>query len=501
MISERTTAVGIEDSNFTINGKKTYTPEAGFPEASAALKGKLLMLKSANCIFVDMRYPEWGTDKNPYFSYVSWEYPYAKWDPERHTDEFITQLATYRKHGLLMVNANLMGNQPTGRAGFHPWINSAYTETGDLKPAYMRRLARILDETDRLGMVMMLGLFYPQQDENVMVQDTMAKDDALIRKCITNVMQFLLSAGHRNILIEIGNESNHPLYDHWMLRGERVYEAIEIAREACGGLYPVSTSSFRIEELSDQAFDAMDYILLHTPMGQPDRMGRQVKAAQDRIKGSKPVINKEDTSVFCMMVALENGAGFGLYHQGVNNYREGFQSIPVNWEINTVGKWNYFYQVARLTGSPLPARPPDLPDVPRMTISGISAGDTIEDPEKLRIEVELPEYFSEALPLYLQRVEYFIDGHPVKFSGLSLRSGHGFVDGEMKDKKFELSTYGLSGAHLLKGPLGFNVSKLPAGEHKLLAIPYYVDEWIPASVHAGCFRDRTGQTVEITFNT
>lgn len=143
------------------------------------------MLKSANCIFDDERYPEWGSDENPYFGYVSWDYPDGKWDPERNTNEFIAQLPIYRKHGLLLVNVNLMGNQPTGRAGGHPWINSAYSPMGDLKPEYMKRLFRILNEVDKLGMVLMVGLFYPRMDRIVMVQDSVEKDDALIQKCIS----------------------------------------------------------------------------------------------------------------------------------------------------------------------------------------------------------------------------------------------------------------------------------------------------------------------------
>ena len=94
------------------------------------------MPKSANWIFDDARYPEFGSDDSSYFGSVSWDYPNGKWDPDCNADESIAQLPTYWKHCLMMVNVNLMDNQPVGRAASHRWINSVFTAKGDLKPAY-----------------------------------------------------------------------------------------------------------------------------------------------------------------------------------------------------------------------------------------------------------------------------------------------------------------------------------------------------------------------------
>jgi hypothetical protein len=107
MVDESKTTVGISGADFTINGKLTYTPESGFGAADPHLRGKLLMLKTANCIFDDARYGQWATRENPYFGYVHWDYPDSPWDPDRHTDEFIAALDSYREHGLTMVSGRI----------------------------------------------------------------------------------------------------------------------------------------------------------------------------------------------------------------------------------------------------------------------------------------------------------------------------------------------------------------------------------------------------------
>ena len=50
------------------------------------------------------------------------------------------------------------------------------------------------------------------------------------------------------------------------------------------------------------------------------------------------------------MAAYEEGASWGYYDQGKNNYHDGFQSPPTNWAINTEMKKAFFDKVAELVG-------------------------------------------------------------------------------------------------------------------------------------------------------
>lgn len=50
------------------------------------------------------------------------------------------------------------------------------------------------------------------------------------------------------------------------------------------------------------------------------------------------------------MSALENYASWGYFDPGVNNYRDGYQSPPVNWSINTERKRSFFKLSKEVTG-------------------------------------------------------------------------------------------------------------------------------------------------------
>src|ERR1017187_9399366 len=101
------TVVGIRGPLFTINGRPTYTPEAGFPNADPNLIGTLLNVRAVQAVFDDANYPKQGSKQNPYktaglMGDVSWDYPDTrKWDPERNTREFIAELPEWRSTGLL----------------------------------------------------------------------------------------------------------------------------------------------------------------------------------------------------------------------------------------------------------------------------------------------------------------------------------------------------------------------------------------------------------------
>ncbi|MBI4873059.1 MAG: hypothetical protein HY822_00350, partial [Acidobacteria bacterium] len=142
------TVVGIRGPYFTLNGRLTYTAEAGFPKANPNLTGTLLNVRAVQAIFDDANYPQGGSRARPYTSNtmgpVSFEYPGGKWDPERNTDELVAALPDWRRCGLLAFTINLQGGGPTdgnyGESGpTQPHVNSSFDEEGNLKPAYARR--------------------------------------------------------------------------------------------------------------------------------------------------------------------------------------------------------------------------------------------------------------------------------------------------------------------------------------------------------------------------
>lgn len=120
----RKTSVSISDQQFFINGRLTYS---GRYWNRHRIEGLLMNSRMVQGIFDDLN-PE--TVKN-------WEYPDTKkWDADRNTNEFIGNMPVWKSHGLLSFTLNLQGGSPYGYSQSQPWVNSPYTESGELRPDF-----------------------------------------------------------------------------------------------------------------------------------------------------------------------------------------------------------------------------------------------------------------------------------------------------------------------------------------------------------------------------
>src|SRR6185369_11082795 len=108
------------------------------------IEGLLMNVRAVQAIFDDANHE---TETN-------WAYPDSgKWNAERNIDEFLAALPEWHKHGVLAFTVNLQGGSPEGYSKGQPWENTAIDYDGNLRPAYMQRLSRVLDRADQLGMV------------------------------------------------------------------------------------------------------------------------------------------------------------------------------------------------------------------------------------------------------------------------------------------------------------------------------------------------------------
>ena len=98
-----------------------------------------------------------------------WAYPdTGRWDPERNTRSSWPPCPPGGVTACWPSPSTSREAVPQGYTkGRQPWHNSALDERGELRPAYMARLERILDRADELGMVVILGIFYFGQDERL----------------------------------------------------------------------------------------------------------------------------------------------------------------------------------------------------------------------------------------------------------------------------------------------------------------------------------------------
>jgi hypothetical protein len=341
-VPSRRTEVAIRGEAFLINGQPTLK---GVTWRGHPVEGLLPNSRMVQGVFDDLNPETRGR----------WVYPDTKaWDPDRNTREFVAAMAEWRRHGLLAITLNLQGGSPEGYSKEQPWINSAFTEDGTLRPAYLARTKQILDEADRLGMAVILGLFYFGQDERL-------TDEAAVLRAVDAAAAWVLDQGYRNVLIEINNECN-VRYDHPILQPGRVHELIARAKGVTrGGRRLVVSTSYGGNTLpGSDVLIASDFVLLHgNGVSNPDRIAEMVRQTR-QLPGFTPkpiVFNEDDHYDFekpwnNVLAATSEHASWGFFdfRRTGEAPGDGYQSVPVNWDISSPRKRGFFALVQEMTG-------------------------------------------------------------------------------------------------------------------------------------------------------
>lgn len=342
------TVVSIKGDKFLLSGRPIYE---GRKFRGKSIEGLLFNSRMIQATF---------DDDNPR-TRSNWAYPDTKkWDPDRNTEEFCQNMATWKQYGVLGFTVNFQGGRPLRgfRLRHSPdepkpnpevYINSAFKRDGSMKQAYLKRMAKVLQRTDKLGMVAIVGYFYFSQD------GLLSDEDAVIR-ATENATNWLLDTGHKNLLVEINNECSVAHYDHAILQPPRVHELINLVKgiEKDGRRLLVSTSGGGGWLPPENIASVADFILVHGNAQNPALHKNMIETIHNmpafKANPMPIVFNEAGTDVECLFVCAENFASWGYYDAGENNYQDGFQAPPVNWGINTETKRRFFNAVAQITG-------------------------------------------------------------------------------------------------------------------------------------------------------
>ena len=348
------TTIEIDGPRCLINGRPTY---AGATWRGRSVAGLLLNARMIQAVFDDLN-PETA----PACTYPDT----GLWDPERNTTEFCAALPEYRRHGLLAVTVGLQGGGSVFRPELYDhYLCSAYEPTGEFRPAFFDRLRRVLAAADACGMVVIVNYWYQKQIRRM-------ASEAVVEQVTERVTDWLLATGYRNIIVDVVNEAG----DMWhipQIGRERIHRLIEIvqtttrngrrllAGSSCGGgQYP-----------SGRWAAVEDFSMPHGNGCTTDKfraMLREFKNTDDYRSRPRPVVVNEDSIIVANLeAAVEEGCSWGYYSQGFgSNYRDltdwklhpresrvedlsGYQTLPVNWTINTDEKRAFFGKVLEIT--------------------------------------------------------------------------------------------------------------------------------------------------------
>lgn len=346
-MKQRKTTVAIAGDIFLINGEPTYP---GRRYGGHKIEGLLLNARMVQGIFDDLNPATRGR----------WAYPDGPWDAERNTDELIAAMPSWHEAGLRAFTLNLQGGSPEGYSQEQPWHNSAFAEDGALRADYLGRLRRVLDAADEIGMVVILGLFYFGQDGRL-------RDERAVVRAVEAITDWLLAQGYTHVLVEIANEVDVPRYSHAILKVARNHELIALVQRRSAKKLPtpagrllVSTSMRGGSLPTAEIIEAADFLLLHgnhvEGPAQIRQMVRDCRAAP-AYRGQPILFNEDDHFDFeapdnHMLAAIGEYAGWGFfdYRMAGEGFQDGFQSVPVDWSINSARKRGFFRLLAEITG-------------------------------------------------------------------------------------------------------------------------------------------------------
>lgn len=304
------TVLGLQGQNFTINGRMTYQNSQ-----NSAIHGLLMNARFIQAIFDDRsdprRYDRFG----------------RAFSPDKNTDDFVKCLPEWYDYGLRAFTVGLQGGGPCFTISNSQIDNNPYSEDGTAIDAeYLKRLDKVIEAADQIGMVVIVSCFYPGQVARL-------KDDRACINAIKAVANHLRDRNYTNIIIEPCNEHNirtpHPV----VCTDAGMTYLMDVARRESGGM-PVGCSGTG-GYFSEAIVKASDVILIHGNGQTRNELHRLIMKCR-ATKPDTPIVVNEDSQDYTNLdVCVMDHASWGYY----NNMTK--QEPPADWSI-TPGEDRFF---------------------------------------------------------------------------------------------------------------------------------------------------------------
>jgi hypothetical protein len=144
----------------------------------------------------------------------------------RYTDQIVANLDDYLRYGVNTLVVCLQGGG-LGKDELYPRVFNADGSL-ILQSVVWSNLRRLLQETDRRGMVLMIQYWYFRRDENV-------PDDEKALEITRRATSWLKDTGYENYLFDVVNEFGHPDYGN-----RKVFSTPEGALRFLDAVYEVN---------------------------------------------------------------------------------------------------------------------------------------------------------------------------------------------------------------------------------------------------------------------
>ncbi len=352
------TVLSFINEDFYINGKKTYSE---ISTSKPNVHGLLLNARFIQGIFDDKQQPQRFNRFGKVFH------------PEQNTDSLISALPQWYQYGLRAFTVGLQGGGPCFTFSNDTIDNHPYRSDGkEIDPAYLKRLDRLIQEADSLGMIVIVSYFYPGQLKRM-------KDGRSIVNAVKNVSDFLRKQNYTNVIIEVCNEMDadktHPIIH----TPEGMAVLLEIAREASGGL-PVGcslTGGKAYKEVCENS----NIILIHGNGCSRQALYNLIVHVRNANPGKPIICNEDSQAIGNIKVAFDLHCSWGYY----NNMTK--QEPPVDWSI-TKGEDRYF---AQRMAEGIGIKVPEIPTNEQYYFQGLEPDNIFEGKRWLRVASLYPE--------------------------------------------------------------------------------------------------------------
>lgn len=292
---------------FLINEKLVYSENEG---NDPKVHGLLMNARMIQGIFDDemdpSRFERWG---------------FGSWDPEAQTDRLIAALPQWYAKGLRAITVGLQGGGPCFTVDNATIKNNPFGEDGkEFDARYASRIDRLIQAADRIGMLVIVSYFYAQQSWHL-------KDGRAVRNAVGCASRFLRDGGYTNVIIEVANEMDLPLFDRHPIihESQGMAALIDLAREESGGMMVgcSGTGGYVDREVAE----ASDIILIHG--NAQTRQQYYNMFTKVRSWGlNRPIVCNEDSQKISQLdVSYKGGVSWGYY----NNMT--LQEPPTDWTI------------------------------------------------------------------------------------------------------------------------------------------------------------------------